>query len=325
MNKKRTEIVSVFNNKGGVGKSSITANLCQVLGEKFGKKVLAIDNDPQDTLSFMCNQNIHNNGYTEDKQNGQRTLGSLEEVFLWDGEKPSYSDIKQTIIRPKYIKSVKVQNSMKWVEEERELSFDLLPSIGNDLALGELIYISPNPDIFINKSENKKYARASLKIVVDQIVKYFDYDYIFIDCPPSLGIISTNALVASTSLIIPNTTDMLSSIGIHTIIDNLKELNKFVPEFKIKGILFNEYKDTKYDNELIKDVEEFAKKEGINVFNTKIPLYLPLKKVASEEELPVMKKEASIQKFNNAIISLAEEIISLENTELKTINNTKGE
>lgn len=320
MKERKTEVVSFYNQKGGVGKTTTIVNLCQILGEKYKKKVLLIDNDPQNSASFLLNVNIRNTGKAEDFKNGMSTLGYLMQKFQITGKQVEYNDLKDTIIRPTYRKSVKIENSMKWKEEVKEYQFDLLPGVNHDLSLAELIHVAPSPDIFINKPENKQYARIVLKLIVDKIIKYFDYDYIFIDCPPSLGILSTNALISSTSLIIPNTTDMLSSIGIQTIIDTLRDLKKYVPNFKIKGILFNEYKNTKFDNELIEDVISYAESEGINVFKTKIPLYLPLKKISSDEELAVQKKDASIQKYNDAIDSLAKEIIETVDSDLKTIS-----
>lgn len=307
-----TKVITIYNQKGGVGKTTITINLAETLGRDFHKKVLIIDNDAQCSLSFLANLAIKNNGKAED-EDGQATLGYLEQLYQWHGIIPDYSDFEEAIIRPKYLKSV--QKGFNWSDEEYEFHFDLLPSVGKDLSLAEIIYAAPSNEPFIVQPQNRPKGTAILRFLVQSIKEYYDYDYIFIDCPPSLGILSIGALLASDSLIIPTTTDMLSTIGIDTIINNLNDLGQVLPDFKVRGILFNSYTDTKFDNEAVADIEAYALENDIPIFKTKIPRTLQLKKLSSTDEIAVQQNSKEWTEYRQAMNSFAKEIVEQDERE----------
>ena len=308
-----TKVIIMYNNKGGVGKSSVTVNLAEIMGSLYNKKVLIIDNDAQNSLSFLCNVPINEYGALE-HEGGHPDLGSLIGAIQWDGldAVPSFEDLQEAIITPTYTRRVKVPNSMRWTDEEDSFSFDLLPGYNKDLSLVELMYVAPTDEPWILQDDNRRYARYLLKLVVDQIKQYYDYDYILIDCPPSMAVLSISALVAGGELIIPTSPDMLSVVGINNIIMNLRELNRFVPDFHVLGILFNQYSGTKGDDRLVEDVEEYGRESGINVFKTRIPRVNQMKTVSSEEQIGVLMNTKPFRMFRESIISLAEEIMNKE-------------
>lgn len=312
MSKDKTKVIITFNQKGGVSKTTTTINLAQILGSVYNKKVLVIDNDTQNSLSFLANLDVNMPGALAETD-GIPDLGWLEGMFEWDGTTCDYDDLRRAIITPQYTKRSRVPGTIEWEDETVDFAFDILPGYDVDLSLVEMLFVSPNDDAYILKRENRKYARYMLKMVVDKIKDYFDYDYIIIDCPPSLGILSINALVAGDYLIIPTTPDMLSTVGINVIIRNLNDLKLYVPDFNILGVLFSGYSGTKADDELVADVEEYGHDENINVFKTKIPRINAMQNVSREEGIAVLNNNKVFRKYKAAIISLAEEI--LEQTE----------
>ena len=211
-------IIAVANQKCGVGKSTTAINLSACLAEK-GKKVLAIDIDPQGNTT---------SGLGVDKNSVENTL---YELLL--GE----ADMKDTII-----KNV-VEN------------VDLIPSNMN-LSGSEIELIG---------IEDKEYI---LKGITDKVRR--KYDYIIMDCPPSLSMLTINALTAATSVLVPIQCEYYALEGlsqlIHTIELVKERLNK---RLEIEGVVF-----TMYDartNLSLQVVENVKDNLNQNIYKTIIP------------------------------------------------------
>ena len=201
------KIVSIANQKGGVGKTTTSINLSTILAKK-GKKVLMIDADPQGNAS---------SGVGVDR----------EEIEL------STYDI---LINESTFENVVKKTNIK--------NLDLCPSNIN-LAGAEVELVS-----VISREHRLK---EKLETVKD------NYDFIIIDCPPSLGLITLNAFTASDSVLIPVQCEYYALEGLGQLLNTInlvkKHLNK---DIEIEGALLTMYDiRTNLSNQVVKEVKKY--------------------------------------------------------------------
>lgn len=253
-------IISLVNQKGGVGKTTTSINLSASLA-MYNKRVLLLDLDPQGNATT---------GVGFNKGDIER---SVYEVFN------GTCDVREVILKTKF------------------RNLDLLPSslqlAGIDIELLE------------KGREDSSFQKAfQLKDKLNEVRNF--YDYIIIDCPPSLGLITTNALAASDSVIIPVQCEFFALEGITQLLNSVmltqKKLN---PELKLEGVLLTMFDSkTNLGIEVIEEIRSYFKEK---VYTTIIPRLIRLAEAPSHGK-PIIAYDPK-SKGSQAYLNLAKEVI----------------
>ena len=227
------KIISIINQKGGVGKTTTVINLAAGLSMK-GKKILVIDLDPQ----------------------GNATTG-LGLSNTENSENTIYSVLNGTKNISEVINKTKFEN------------LNLITS-NVDLSGLELETADDNRRAFILKDQIMAYLKDSGEF----------YDYVLIDCPPSLSLLTIMALVSSNSLVVPLQTEFFALEGLTQLMKTIERIkNNLNPELLIKGILLTMYdKRNKLSSEVEKEAREYFKDK---VYQTVVPRNVRLSEAPS--------------------------------------------
>lgn len=278
--------ISVFNQKGGVGKTTTVVNLAVALAY-LDKNVLVIDMDPQAnaTTGLGIDKNkVETSVYDlfyilaeeeERKRAEEEARKKLEEEKKEEGANPEELENPQQTNEEKNGKRYIDLTGHSEIVSQRgaledstfegfdkyiiktESGVDLIPSESSLSGLEvELVELDP-------LARTKK-----LKEIIKDIKT--EYDFVLIDCPPSLGLLSINSLVASNSIIIPIQTEYYALEGVSELMNTFElvkgSLNK---DLYVEGILLSMFdKRTKLSYEVVEEVKKFFKDK---VFKTMIP------------------------------------------------------
>ena len=222
--------IAIFNQKGGVGKTTTNINLSACLAVQ-GKKVLVIDIDPQ----------------------GNTTSGIG-------------------------IKKRKLTSTL----------YDVLVNKDYDVHKAILQTKTANLDI-IPASVNIEGRERRLKKAIEQVRS--EYDYIFIDCPPSLGLLTINSLTAVDSVLIPIQCEFYALEGVSQLMSTVDLVKKNMnPELQIEGVILSMFDGR--TNLAIQVVQEVKKYFGKYVFSTVIPRNVRLAEAPSYG-MPIVKYDPS--------------------------------
>ena len=247
-------VISIVNQKGGVGKTTTSVNLAASLGV-LEKKVLLIDADPQ--------------------ANATSGLG----IEVENVEMGTYQLLEHTVSAKEAIVSTNSPN------------LDVIPSHIDLVAI----------EIELVDKEQREYM---LKNAIDGLRS--EYDFILIDCAPSLGLLTLNALTAADSVIIPIQCEYFALEGLGKLLNTVKSVQKIHNEnLDIEGLLL-----TMYDSRLRLSnqvVDEVKKHFDEMVFKTIIQRNVRLSEAPSYGE-SIISYDASSKGANN-YLSLAQELI----------------
>ena len=211
-----TQIITVTNQKGGVGKTTTASALVCGLHQR-GARVLGIDLDPQGNLGFTLGLDIGD-------------VRTIYDVFKG---------------------SCSIEEAIASTEYGDVLASDIM------LSTAEVEFTSPRREFMLYQH---------LSTIRN------NYDFIIIDTPPALNVLTVNAYVSSDGLIVPREAEVLSLVGITQLQETIETVRStFNPHLKVLGILLNKYNPRlTLSREILDLAEEVARQLGSQVFQVKI-------------------------------------------------------
>ena len=305
MNKK-TKVIAIVNQKGGVGKTTTTGNLGYALANQ-GKDVLLIDFDSQASLSSYLNVDPNYSTHADYfciYELLQKGLADPDYITDEVDEMTWEELFERCICRPTYKtrETKMVDGVRKGVDVDAEFGFDLLPSA---LELSDY-------DLYLS-THMGQYGGFKLKAIIDKILEWHEYDYVLIDCSPYLGALTINAIVAATAgVVIPTNLDLMSTWGVKALIEQIVNVQELVlkaskgreAHMGVIGIVLNLYRgDRTVDQTIQTDLERYY---PFVIFKSTIPESVNAKKAV----MGGLIYSQVYKKAENAYASLAKEVIA---------------
>ena len=223
---KKTKVIAVCNQKGGVGKTATAVSMSIALAHE-GKKVLLVDFDSQGDSTYSL-------GWYDSREYKDTIASLMKKVVRGD--------------------EITEREAIRTHKE----GIDVIPA-NDELSDLDMILVTA-----MNREKN-------LKTYLNEVKK--DYDYVILDCPPSLGILTINALTAANSVIIPVQAEPLPAKDMTELLRTISRVKRSLnPKLRIDGILMT-FIDNR--NKLTAEVSEQIRRNygsAINVFDTEIPV-----------------------------------------------------
>jgi chromosome partitioning protein len=277
-------VIATINLKGGVGKTTVTAAVAEILAGEFGKNVLVIDLDPQTNLTTMM---IGDERWGELNARGHTLAALFQDALRPEGEERQF-DLDATL-----------QRGVSPVRDVETL--DLLPSSLDLIDVQDRLG-TMSPGKYFSNNPTDLLRRATQKLIDD-------YHYVLVDCPPNLGIVTLNGLRIADGYMIPTIPDVLSTYGIPQIRSRVRgyadNLGITIAEL---GIVISKYRAAStVHNTTIGHLED---NEDLRVFNTWIPEANKIAEAAEYAPLGTVRQRWGYAGQFEAFLDLTKEIMA---------------
>lgn len=193
------KVVSVINLKGGVGKTQMTVSLAEFLVVQHSKKVLVIDLDPQTNATVML---MSENAWLQRNQAGH----TLVQLFRDKLENTSRFSVTASLVTS----ASNIRGGLYFLH--------LLPSSLDLIAIQDRLVLIQAGTFYVGSPVT--VLKEALAPILD------DYDFVLIDCPPNLGILTLNGLYMSDYFLVPVIPDVLSTYGVPQILDRVSQFSQ---------------------------------------------------------------------------------------------------
>ena len=279
-----TKVISTINLKGGVAKTTTTVAIAEMLAGEFSKKVLVIDLDAQTNATVMI--------IGEDRwkvlNDNHNTLAQLFKSAI-DPDTESF-DLEQTLQRG--------------ASEIRDLRgrLSLLPSSLDLIAIQDRLATMPSGRFFAQNPTD--ILSRALRPVIDE------FDYVLIDCPPSLGLVTLSGLRMSDHYLIPTIPDLMSTYGIPQIITTVKEFSENIGQpIEPLGIVLTKYRaqSTVHNNQ----ARILRSRTDVPVFQAVVPESNDIAAAVEKRKVSTLRQRWGYHGQFDTFRSLTKEIIDV--------------
>ncbi|MBX3409886.1 MAG: AAA family ATPase [Phycisphaeraceae bacterium] len=280
-------VICTINLKGGVGKSTTTVAVGEFMAHAFRKRVLIIDLDPQTNATTML---IGEEKWEALNKSGN-TLAQLFKDALTEDPAAHKFDLNQTL-----------QRNVSNVRDVQTL--DLVPSSLDLIDVQDRLATMPSGRFYSNNPT--EVLHRALKPVLD------DYDYVLIDCPPNLGLITLNGLRIADGYIIPTIPDVLSTYGIPQIVTRIKSFADNIREPIVPyGIVVTKYQsNSSLHNRTLRQLRDDREKYP-HVFSTVVPQSNAMAESAEFVAVNTLKQKYDYGNRYDTLFALTQEIMKV--------------
>lgn len=276
-------VIATINLKGGVGKTTTSVAIGEMLSEAFRKHVLFIDLDPQTNATVM----LIGEKKWQELNNAGHTLATLFKDALNESGDRKF-DLSKTL-----------QKGVSNVRDVRTL--DLIPSSLDLIDVQDRLASMPSGRFYSNNPT--EVLRRAVRPIIDE------YDYVIIDCPPNLGLITLNGLRISDGYIIPTIPDVLSTYGIPQITTRINSFAETIGEpIQTYGIIISKYDSrSPLHNRTKKNLRTDVKYP--EVFDTEIPQATAMAEAAEFTYVNTLRQKYNYGGRYDLIYALCKEIM----------------